>query len=207
MKNRKQFTLEIDQKLFFCYLDLKPRKNLNITIKADNKLYISKPAEYSFDSLKDYLLSNKEWLIKKSNAVNIVSNKRNNYINEDYVIIFGEKIFFAENENILAEIDTILINHINEYRKKLDGIIKVTPTIEVVSMRGKWGLCIPREKLIKINNKLIHYPIDFLNYVLVHEYAHLLVANHSKRFYDLVESIMPDYKIFENYLKYNWLSI
>lgn len=203
MKSRKQFTLEIDQKLFFCYLDMKSRKNLNITIKENNKLYISKPARYSLESLKEYLITNKDWLIEKSNSVNDLYNKRNSYLNNDYVIVFGEKIYFKDRADILDELDNIMLNHINEYRKELDEIIKVYPSIQVKKIRGKWGLCIPTKKQIKINSRLIHYPIECLNYVLVHEYAHLLVANHSKKFYDLVESIMPNYKVIQNYLKDN----
>jgi len=36
--------------------------------------------------------------------------------------------------------------------------------------------------------------VQCLDYVLLHEYAHLLVPNHSKKFYDLVGSFMPDYR-------------
>jgi predicted metal-dependent hydrolase len=36
--------------------------------------------------------------------------------------------------------------------------------------------------------------------VLLHEYAHLLEANHSKRFYAIIESYMPEYKIYRKLL-------
>ena len=195
MSNRKEFTLELDKKKFYCFLDLKSRKNLNITIKANNEIYISKPAQYSLDSLKEYLISNKDWLIKRSKRVNEIANKRNSYLTDDYVVVFNERVYFVDDEDILDKLDDILMKHINDYRKDLDEIIKIYPKVELAKMRGKWGLCIPSHKHIKINKRLVHYPIQCLNYVLVHEYAHLIVGNHSKKFYDLVESIMPDYKV------------
>lgn len=44
-------------------------------------------------------------------------------------------------------------------------------------------------------------PREVLDYVVVHELAHRKEMNHSRAFYQVVESIMPDYKIWQNWLR------
>lgn len=68
------------------------------------------------------------------------------------------------------------------------------PKITLKYMTSRWGSCTPSKSRISLSTKLVHYPIECLQYVMVHEYAHLLVANHSKAFYDVVERLMPNYK-------------
>ena len=46
-------------------------------------------------------------------------------------------------------------------------------------------------------------PLEILDYIVVHELCHLVYMNHSKDFWDLVESIIPDWKKRRNWLKEN----
>ena len=75
------------------------------------------------------------------------------------------------------------------------------PVITVRDMRSRWGSCTPSKGTIRISSRLIHYPEECLQYVLLHEYAHLLQANHSRAFYKIVQTYMPDYKEREKLLK------
>lgn len=75
------------------------------------------------------------------------------------------------------------------------------PKITIKYMTSRWGSCSPSKNHISISMKLIHYPIECLEYVLLHEYAHLLVPNHSKSFYDVIKQYMPEYKKYSDYLK------
>ncbi|MGH8991946.1 MAG: M48 metallopeptidase family protein [Acidimicrobiia bacterium] len=50
----------------------------------------------------------------------------------------------------------------------------------------RWGSCTPSEGTIRISAKLATEPAWVLDYVLVHELAHLVVAGHNRRFWDLV---------------------
>lgn len=62
-------------------------------------------------------------------------------------------------------------------------------------IKGKWGSCMPNTGNIVLNYKLIHAPIAFSEYVILHEFCHLIQPNHSKSFYYVVEKYMPDYKV------------
>jgi hypothetical protein len=65
-----------------------------------------------------------------------------------------------------------------------------------------WGSCTPQNK-ITLNFRLLSAPSEVLEYVMVHELAHTKVRNHSKRFWTLVSSIIPDYGERRRWLRRN----
>jgi hypothetical protein len=67
---------------------------------------------------------------------------------------------------------------------------------------SSWGSCSKRGN-INISTRLLVAPEYVLEYVCIHELAHLVEYNHSKRFWSLVEKAMPDYKEKREWLKKN----
>ena len=65
--------------------------------------------------------------------------------------------------------------------------------ITITSAKTRFGSCSSQGN-ISFSYRLMLYPIEAREYVVVHELAHLLEMNHSKRFYAIVERYMPDYK-------------
>ena len=65
-----------------------------------------------------------------------------------------------------------------------------------------WGSCSTRGN-INFSTRLLFAPDDVVDYVIVHELAHLVEANHSHRFWKVVSDIMPNYKEKEKWLKEN----
>lgn len=68
------------------------------------------------------------------------------------------------------------------------------PVWTVRAMTSRWGSCQPQTGKITLNSKLIFYPKEAIEYVVVHEFAHFAHPDHSKAFWTLVAEIMPDYK-------------
>lgn len=68
--------------------------------------------------------------------------------------------------------------------------------------KSNWGSC-SRAGNINISTRLLFAPDDVLEYVCIHELAHLLEHNHSKKFWTLVETAMPEYKEKKRWLKEN----
>jgi predicted metal-dependent hydrolase len=65
-----------------------------------------------------------------------------------------------------------------------------------------WGSC-SRKRNINLSSRLLFAPPDVIDYVIIHELAHLVEMNHSPRFWQLVERAMPDYQEKEKWLKEN----
>ena len=64
----------------------------------------------------------------------------------------------------------------------------------VKKMKTRWGSCNINKKRIWLNLELVKKPIECLEYVVVHEIAHLLEKNHNARFYSLMEKHYPNWK-------------
>lgn len=68
------------------------------------------------------------------------------------------------------------------------------PQLRVRAMKSRWGSCIPSKNAITLNAWLLTKPEAALEYVVVHELAHLVVPNHSADFYAVVAAVLPDYQ-------------
>ena len=65
--------------------------------------------------------------------------------------------------------------------------------LSLSSARTRWGSA-RADGHIRLNWRLIHLPLAQIDYVVVHELAHLRVMDHSPRFWDTVGAVMPDYR-------------
>ena len=68
--------------------------------------------------------------------------------------------------------------------------------ISIKDLKTRWGSCSSKRNL-SFNYKLMHFDKKVIDYVVVHELCHLKELNHSKKFWELVEEIMPNYKIYK----------
>lgn len=78
-------------------------------------------------------------------------------------------------------------------------------TVKGVTLRynsTNWGSCSTNGK-INISTRSLLLPLDVFDYILVHELSHLVEMNHSASFWNVVESVMPNYKKHEIWLKSN----
>lgn len=68
--------------------------------------------------------------------------------------------------------------------------------------KSNWGSCSTASN-VNLSTRLLFAPLNVIDYVIVHELAHLCEMNHSSRFWNIVSQIMPDYKEKEEWLKIN----
>ncbi|HJW25352.1 MAG TPA: SprT family zinc-dependent metalloprotease [Rhodocyclaceae bacterium] len=67
------------------------------------------------------------------------------------------------------------------------------PTLALSSARTRWGSCSSRGS-IRLNWRLVFFPLPVIDYVVAHELAHLKEMNHSPRFWSVVEGLCPDWR-------------
>jgi hypothetical protein len=65
----------------------------------------------------------------------------------------------------------------------------------VQRMKTKWGSCMPETNSIRLNTDLARKPRECLEYIIVHEMAHLLVRHHSDRFRSLMDQCLPSWRL------------
>lgn len=83
-------------------------------------------------------------------------------------------------------------------------IIGVEPRkIAVKAQKRLWGNCNYNLETIHLNWQIILFPLEIVDYVVVHELCHLIVPNHSSRFWKKVEKFLPDFKQRRKWLKAN----
>lgn len=110
-----------------------------------------------------------------------------NAIKNELEIFYGNKL-----------VEYLKIN-IEKYRKIL-GVKPVKVTVR--NQKSRWGSCSAKGNL-NFNFRLAMVPYDIVDYVIVHELCHLRHMNHSKEFWELVESVVPGWKDARKWLKEN----
>ena len=72
--------------------------------------------------------------------------------------------------------------------------------VRIKRMQTRWGTCNVRDQRIWLNLELAKRPVPCLEYVLVHEIAHLLERGHNARFYRLMDGLLPDWRRYHEEL-------
>lgn len=67
------------------------------------------------------------------------------------------------------------------------------PSVEIRVMKNRWGSFTPSGKVL-LNPRLIEWPTYCIDYVILHEMCHLKYPNHSKQFYQLLETVLPEWE-------------
>ncbi|MDD3375376.1 MAG: SprT family zinc-dependent metalloprotease [Candidatus Omnitrophica bacterium] len=80
-------------------------------------------------------------------------------------------------------------------------ILKVDPSkVSIRTQKKIWGSCHHSTKRINLNWKIVMAPLRVMDYIIVHELCHLKTPNHSSKFWDRVQKVLPKYKECEKWL-------
>lgn len=151
-------------------------KNAYIQIK-DGKVIIKVPKNFSQKQIEDIIKEKQKWIEKNLKKSRIKQEKSEKYSDEEFIQIIEQNV------------------------KELISITGLKPNrVRVKQIKYAWGSC-STSKNISINQKLICYSKNAIRYVILHELCHLKHMNHSKEFWNLVESYMPEYKQVKKELK------
>ena len=120
------------------------------------------------------------------------------------VDIFNDKIFTPSYKEldkwISKNVREIFTNRLYYWYNEFEENIP-KPSLRLRKMTTRWGVCNTKSKVITLNTELFKYDIECLDYVVIHELSHLVHANHSKEFWNVVSKYCPNYKILRNKLK------
>ncbi len=104
----------------------------------------------------------------------------------------------TEIERLKNKAKDILPNKVSFF----SDIMDVEPKgIKITSAEKRLGSCSSDDRIC-FSYRVMLYPEDIIDYVVIHELAHIKEHNHSKRFYEIVERYCPDYKDRERRIKW-----
>lgn len=164
-------------------LERKKVKNINLRIKPGGKIYVSANRNVPQEVIDEFIISKADLILKfLKKAESATSQEQTQY--------------FTENE--LRETVITMCKRVYPYFEKRG--VKY-PEIKFRNMVSRWGSCNFIKGILTFNTKLMYAPEECIEYVVMHEFTHFLVANHSAFFYTELEKICPDWKIHRQRLK------
>ena len=175
------------------------RRSIALTISRDATLVVRAPLFVSKGYIDRLVEKKGEWIEKKQEYFRkrAVEKKdtRLMYLGEVNTVQFKNK---KEVEAWYKKKAREVLTERMEYYSKLTGWSYRSMSINGATTR--WGSCGPKNT-INFSWRLLMAPLATVDYVVVHELAHTVEKNHSKRFWDRVREVLPDYKERQAVLK------
>lgn len=172
--------------------------------KHSKRLLANKKYDYT-----EYMLEegDKVYFLGREYLVKLIPSKQN------LICEYDDHLEFLLNPSVIDNREFKLQLLEEFYRDRADIILnnlvakflKITgqeiQRVTIKKTKTRWGSCNYIKKTINLNINLILRDIEAIEYIVLHEIAHLTHPNHSKEFYNYIENYMPDWKIREKRLK------
>ncbi len=205
------------------------RKTIGLEISNSAKLIVRAPRSLTQDYIAKIIEGKSNWIEKTQRSI----IERNRYFkpkefkngekflflgelfelkiinNAEELLILNEKFLLSEKHQIKAK--AIFIYWYKQQAKKIIGdrvkhysnLFNLKfKSIKITYAKKRWGSHTGEGKL-NFSYRLIMTPLEIIDYVVVHELTHTKFNNHSKDYWELVNSILPNYKSCEKWIKEN----
>ena len=160
------------------------RKTLAVQVDSKCNITVRAPYNVTQKEIDFFLNDKKNWLEKTIIKQREKQSYRKEYSNEEI-------------EALRKKAKSVLPEKVKRYSE----IMGVTPTaVRINSAKTRYGSCSGKNS-INLSLYLMDKDERFIDYVVVHELAHIKHHNHSKDFYSFIERFMPDYKQIRNMYK------
>ena len=159
------------------------RRTISICVK-DLTVTVRAPRGTSEKRIKELVSNNEMWIEKQLEKQRIPKKK-------DALLTDEEIVLIKKNAKLILKYKT-------EYYARIMGINY--GRITITSAKARFGSCSSKGD-ISYSWRLMLYPEEAIDYVVVHELAHRKEMNHSSAFYKIIEKVFPDYKVRRAMLK------
>lgn len=160
---------------------------MSIEIKQDGRIIVRVPNRVSNRDIKRFIEDKWDWIENTLSKIEEINQNR------EEVEPFDETELLRIKKQAKREIPVL----VDMYAKQL-GV--TYGRISIRAQKTRWGSC-TFEGNLNFNCLLILLPERVMRYVVVHELCHRKEMNHSKRFWNEVAKILPDYKELRKILK------
>jgi predicted metal-dependent hydrolase len=208
------------------------RRSLAIEINDTGQLIVRAPMRLSQRKINKFILEKKQWILEKQQLVLNKPKVKKSPIKFEHGVKFpflgdlyplnisehsADELLFKQEDGFCLPNRHIQYAEVlfkNWYQQQARIIIPPLVvqyasqhqlsyrTIKFGNAKKTFGSCHPDSSL-RFTWRLMFAPLAFIEYIVVHELAHLKTHNHSKRFWRQVELMLPDYSQQETWLKNN----
>lgn len=202
-------------------LVVKQVKNINMRISPKGEIVVSANPFVPLDKIDEFVSSKVSWIVERQKKVE--EKAQHCLLSDTEIMLFGKQLkikksvgkynYVSYDDKYLyvqlkqdADVEKVITQFLNKLCKDVFMDVAILtcnslkdyqltfPEVKIRTMKSRWGSCTPAKNTITLNKRLIHYPLEFIEYVVLHEFVHFIQPNHSKAFYNIIENYMPDYK-------------
>lgn len=206
------------------------RRTFSIEIERDGSLTVRAPNRASSKSIREVVGRKTDWIERKQRQARekfsrtqpkeFKSGEEFLYLGRTFKLLLdadaNHPLSYNGQEFVLSTgcVDTARAVFTEWYREQANSVIAERAEhysaisgikynrIKITNARKRWGSCSIKGNLC-FSWRLVMAPPEVIDYVVVHELAHVELKDHSRRFWRKVETIMPEYKARRRWLKEN----
>jgi len=209
--------IRLGDKEIYYQVFYKKIKNMYLRIK-DDKLVITANKTHK-NSIEDFIKKNETKILRvldnqenrvplynkevmlifgfKYNIIYTIDNKKNRFNITESAIYIDFKSDDFDNQYVEKIYKKLLHNKMEKLIEE-DVMLKqyfdlTNISLKTQLMKSRFGSCIAKKKIIKLNSILARFNEDYTKTILIHEIIHLKVHNHQKEFYYYIDKLIPNY--------------
>lgn len=165
------------------------RKTISLSLDENLDVLIRAP----------YFVSDQDVMHLVEKKAGWINKHRNEHKYRSGQMVAEERLTAEQLERLAEEAAAYLPLRVRYYAEKMSVSYG---RITIRNQRTRWGSC-SRKGNLNFNCLLMLMPEDVIDYVVVHELCHRIEMNHSKRFWDQVARVLPDYRSQKDWLRQN----
>ena len=183
---QKSITIDCNQ-ITYTLKQSKRARKVRLAVYGDGSVVVTQPVRMQDSIVENFIRDKSKWLLSKVTFFKQLPTRNiTRYTKADYMK-------YKENARQLVSDRLEYYNRL--YRLPFNRVY-------IRNQKTRWGSC-SRKGNLNFNYKILFLDQKVRDYIIVHELCHLKEFNHSKRFWDQVEKIFPDWRAIKKELKIN----
>lgn len=163
------------------------RKTVSIQVNPDLSVTVKAPRYATKKEIERILVEKENWILKHIEKIR----------QQQAVLDTVDQLTMEEIRELADKAMADIPKRVASFAKQI-GVTYGRITIR--NQKTRWGSCSSKGNL-NFNCLLVLAPENVIDYVVVHELCHRKEMNHSRAFWQEVEKVLPDYKIYRKWLK------
>lgn len=205
------------------------RKTVSLTVERDSSVIVRAPKGLSEEKIRQAVESKKIWLYEKINHKQKYPSQtaRKEFVSGETLLYLGKNYRLEVTSNEVPGVRFHSGFFISRCHRAIApqmlrdwyierAHIKLPPKassfaeslgvefnkVLVSDLKYRWGSCTPKNNL-NFNWRIMKAPIFVIDYLIVHELAHLLESNHTPKFWNIIAIQVPRYEVAKQWLREN----